>query len=124
MEIAFKKVSKEGLDFSLKHDTISFFGKLYQKSPMIVLLKGKIEGELEHRCDRCAEDIRLRVDEKIEMLISDGIYKTTEVDGFVNENNLAVVEIFDGLINFDEILQSEIELYKSDYHYCITCKSQ
>ncbi|MDR2341485.1 MAG: DUF177 domain-containing protein [Campylobacteraceae bacterium] len=124
MEIAFKKVSKEGLDFSLKYDTISFFGKVYQKFQTIVLLKGKIEGELEHRCDRCAEDIRLRIDEKIEMLISDGIYKMTEIDGFANEDNLAIIEIYDGLINFDEILQSEIELYKSDYHYCITCKSQ
>ncbi|MDR3177630.1 MAG: DUF177 domain-containing protein [Campylobacteraceae bacterium] len=124
MVIAFKKVNKDGLDFSLKRDTISFFGKVYQKSPTIALLEAKLEGELEHKCDRCAEDIRLRVDEKVEMLISDGIYKTTEIDEFAREDVLAVVEIYDGLIDFNEILQSEIELYKSDYHYCATCKSQ
>jgi uncharacterized metal-binding protein YceD (DUF177 family) len=124
LEIGFKKVSKEGLDFSLTCDKINFFGKVYQKSPTIILLKAKLEGELEHKCDRCAEDISLTVNEQIEMLISDGIYKATKVDELTDQDTLAVVEIYDGLINFDEILQSEIELYKSDYHYCTTCKSQ
>ncbi|MDR1284666.1 MAG: hypothetical protein LBJ88_00525 [Campylobacteraceae bacterium] len=124
MEIAFKKVTKEGLDFSLTCDKINFFGKVYQKSPTLVLLKAKIDGELEHRCDRCAEDICLIIGEQIEMLISDGTYKTTKTDKCVTQDALAVIEIYDGLINFNEILQSEIESYKSDYHYCVTCKSQ
>jgi uncharacterized metal-binding protein YceD (DUF177 family) len=124
LEIAFKKVNKEGFDFSLTCGKINFFGKVYQKSPILVLLKAKLEGELEHKCDRCAEDICLIVDEQIEMLISDGAYKTTKTDKFIIQDTLAVIEVYDGLINFNEILQSEIELYKSDYHYCTTCESQ
>ncbi|MDR0408318.1 MAG: DNA-binding protein [Campylobacteraceae bacterium] len=124
MEIAFKKVSKEGLDFSLARNKINFFGKIYQKSPTLALLEGKLEGELEHRCDRCAEDICLIVDEQVEMLISDGVYKTTKIDKQISQDTLAIVEIYDGLINFDGILQSEIESYKSDYHYCAICESQ
>lgn len=120
----FKKVSKEGVDFSLKYDKINFFGKVYQKSTTIVFLEAKIEGELEHKCDRCAESICLKVDEKIEMLISDGIYKTAEINKTVNQNDLAIMEVYNGFINFDEILQSEIESYKSDYHYCTICESQ
>jgi uncharacterized metal-binding protein YceD (DUF177 family) len=122
LEIAFKKTTKEGFDFSISSNKINFFGKIYQKSPTIVLLKAKLQGELEYKCDRCAKDIYLNVDENIEMLISDGIYKVA--DEFINRDDLAVVEVYNGFINFDEILQSEIELYKSDYHYCDTCKSQ
>jgi uncharacterized metal-binding protein YceD (DUF177 family) len=116
LEIAFKKIAKEGSDFALKQEKIDFFGRVSLLSQTMVSLKAKIEGEIEHNCDRCGEDIVLKLDESVEIIISDGIYKgETDV--------LDVVEIHDGLISFDDILQSEVEAYKSDYHYCDRCNN-
>ncbi|MFV0481708.1 MAG: DNA-binding protein [Campylobacteraceae bacterium] len=114
MQIAFKKVVKEGLDFSLHVKETKFFGKVYPKRDSLVLCQGDIKGEVSHICDRCGKDMVLDVNEKVEILISDGIYEgdTDEFD---------VVEFYDGLIDFDELLNSEIEAIKSDYHYCENC---
>jgi uncharacterized metal-binding protein YceD (DUF177 family) len=117
LELAFRKVAKEGSDFSFKNENVRFFGKVFLKSSNKVFLKAKLEGEIEHICDRCAEDITLQINEPIEIIISDGIYKGETGD-------LDVVETEGGVVNFDEILESEIESYKSDYHYCDKCKSQ
>lgn len=117
MELAFRKVAKEGSDFSLKSENVHFFGKVFLKSSNKVFLKAKLEGEAEHICDRCGEDIALKINEPVELIISDGIYQ-----GELSE--LDVVETEGGVVNFDEILESEIQSYKSDYHYCDKCKSQ
>ena len=50
-------------------------------------------------------------------IISNGIYKGKE------ENLEDVVEFFDGFVNLEEVLTSEIEAFKSDYFYCDKCKN-
>jgi len=67
-------------------------------------------------CDICAEEFKLTVDEDIEFFISDGLY---EDDGSIE---LDVVESFDANADIDELLHSEIELIKNDYHSCDNCK--
>ena len=83
----------------------------------LILLKGNLVGLLEKPCDICAEEFRLPVNEKVEFFISDGIY---EDDGGVD---LDVVESLDGVADVEELLNSEIELIKSDYHSCEICKN-
>ena len=58
------------------------------------------------------------VNEEIEFFISDGIYEDE------NSIELDVVESFDGIADIDELLNSEIELIKSDYHSCKECESE
>ncbi|MEO1938885.1 MAG: hypothetical protein ABGW85_09675 [Sulfurimonas sp.] len=57
------------------------------------------------------------MDEEVEFFISDGIY---EDDSSIE---LDVVESFDGIADVEELLNSEIELIKSDYQSCDNCKS-
>jgi uncharacterized metal-binding protein YceD (DUF177 family) len=115
LEIAFRKIAKEALDFELAKEGVKLFGKVFRKSSDLVLLKADLVGEISHICDRCGEDLRLKINEPLEILLSDGVY-----NGEIDE--LDVVEFYDGYIYFDEILQSEIESIKSDYHYCSKCK--
>lgn len=116
MEIAFKKIAKEALSFELLSENIKLSGKVFRKSSDLVLLKADLVGQMDHTCDRCGEELSLEINEPLEILLSDGIYKG-EID------NLDVVEFYDGVINFNEILQSEIESIKSGYHYCGKCKN-
>lgn len=114
MKIVFRKVPQAGIDFETSFENIRFYGKLEKKSKNLVHCSGKLEGTFASLCDRCGDDLSLRVDEKIDLLASDGLYKSDEI--------LAeVIEFFDETIDLDTILQSEVETLKSDYHYCATC---
>jgi hypothetical protein len=55
------------------------------------------------------------LDEKLELTLSDGIYDE-------DDNLLDVIEFFEGYIDIDEIIESEVASIKSDFHYCKDCK--
>ena len=91
------------MPFALNLDGLNFNGELKRVNQNLVSCKGKIVGEMAHNCDRCGEDINLKLDEE--------------------ENLDDVVEFFDGFLNLEEVLTSEIEAFKSDYFYCDKCKN-
>ena len=115
MKVILRRVTKTPLDFELKSDEITFKGYLEYHSGKLILLKATISGLLSKPCDICAEDFMLPLDEEVEFFISDGLYNND------NSLELDVIESFDGNADLDEILNSEIELIKSDYHSCPNC---
>ena len=116
MQIALRKVTKTPLDFEIKSNEITFKGYLEYHSGKLILLKADLTGSLEKPCDICAEEFKMSVDEKIEFFLSDGIYEDD------NSIELDVVESLNDTVDIEELLNSEIELIKSDYHYCDNCK--
>lgn len=116
MKILLRKVTHTPLDFEVKSDDVTFKGYLEYHGSKLILLKANINGKLHKPCDMCAEDMQISVDEDVEFFISDGIYKDQD------DIELDVVESFDGHADIDELLKSEIELIKSDYHFCDNCK--
>ncbi|WP_297936565.1 YceD family protein [uncultured Campylobacter sp.] len=117
MKISFAKITNNQMPFELNSDGLNFNGELKRINQNLVSCKGNIVGEIAHNCDRCGEDINLKLDEDVNLILSDGIYKDKE------ENLDDVVEFFDGFINLEEVLTSEIEAFKSDYFYCDKCKN-
>jgi uncharacterized metal-binding protein YceD (DUF177 family) len=118
MKILLRKVGKIPLEFEVKSDEITFKGFLQYDADKLILLKAKLSGKVEANCDVCAEEFMLEVDEDIEFFISDGVYEKSE-DTF-----LEVVEVYDSSVDLEELMKSEIELLKSDYHICQTCQSK
>ena len=118
MKVTLRKVTKTPLDFEVKSDEITFKGYLEYHGGKLILLKATLNGLLKKACDVCAEEFKMPVDEEVEFFISDGIYE--------DENNieLDVVESFDGIADIEELLNSEIELIKSDYYSCENCKNE
>ncbi|MDH4945236.1 hypothetical protein [Sulfurimonas sp. C5] len=116
MKILLRKVTNTPLDFEIKSGDMTFKGYLEYHSPKLILLKANLNGKLDKPCDICAEDMKISVDEDIEFFISDGIYESND------DIELDVVESFDGHADLDELLHSEIELIKSDYHACDNCQ--
>ena len=117
MKIAFAKIANNLIPFEIQKENLNFSGNLKRVNSNIVECKLAIKGDLIHSCDRCGEDITLDLNENLDLLISDGIYKDSE------ENLENVIEFFDGHIDLEEIFISEIEAFKSDYFYCEKCKN-
>jgi len=117
MKITLRKIGKTPLDFEVKSDEITFKGYLEYHYGKLILLKASLNGSVGTQCDICGSEFKLPVDENVEFFISDGIY-----DGDDN-NDLDVVESFDSTVDLDELLVSEVELIKSDYHSCQACKT-
>ena len=118
MKVTLRKVTHTPLDFEVKSNEVTFKGYLEYDSGKLILLNADLTGSLEKSCDVCAEEFKMPLDEKIKFFISDGIY---EDDADID---LDVVESLNGIADIDELLNSEIELIKSDYHSCETCKNK
>jgi len=116
LKVTLRKITKTPLDFEVKSDEITFKGYLEYHTGKLILLKANLSGFLTKNCDICAEEFKLPVDENVEFFISEGIYEDS------NEIELDVVEILNDTVDIGELLSSEIELIKSDYHSCENCK--
>ena len=118
MNVSLRKVTKTPLDFEIKSNAINFKGYLEYHSGKLILLKAELTGFVEKSCDVCAEEFKLSLEEKIEFFLSDGIYEDN------NNMDLDVVESLNGIVNIEELLESEIELIRCDYHTCASCVNE
>ncbi|MDQ1268031.1 MAG: hypothetical protein QG560_674 [Campylobacterota bacterium] len=116
MKVSLKKVTKTPLDFEVKSKEITFKGYLQYDADKLILLKAELRGKIDADCDICADEFKLDVDEEVEFFISDGIYEKSE------DSLLDVVEALDSVADLEELMNSEIELIKSDYISCPNCK--
>jgi hypothetical protein len=58
------------------------------------------------------------VQNEVQFLVSDGIYSSDQ-----NDEESVIIEVEDHILDFDEILHSELESLKSEYHVCDACKN-
>ena len=118
MIISFSKIANKDISFELVgNDNLVFIGFLKRKDPFLVKCQGKIKASINYICDRCGEVFMLPIDQDVELNLSDGIYKDSE-------NKLSdTMEFFAGNIDLKEVLESELEAFKSDYFYCEKCKN-
>ncbi len=116
MNIPFRRITQTPTEFNTSAEGVTLKGEVVFKERNLALLQAQLSGEITLTCDICAEDFATMLNEKIELLVSDGVYK-----GF-NET-YDVIEIEEKL-DFDELIHSEIELIRNDYHSCDNCKNQ
>ena len=115
MKIILRKVTKTPLDFEIKSNEITLKGYLQYHAGKLILLEANLKGLSDTECSKCGEEFKLPLDEELKFFISDGIYEDD------NSIDLDVVESFETSLDLDELLLSEIELIKSDYHSCENC---
>ena len=116
MNIPFRRITKTPTEFNTSAEGVTLKGDVVFKERNLALLQAELSGEIMLTCDICAEDFATMLNEKIELLVSDGVYK-----GF-NET-YDVIEIQE-ILDLDELIHSEIELIRNDYHSCENCKNQ
>ncbi|MCK9161718.1 MAG: hypothetical protein GX118_07025 [Arcobacter butzleri] len=116
MKIEFKKVPFDSKNFQINDiNLVKIEGTFCKITQELVKITTNISGSLDTLCSRCGKDMLVDLDENIEFLVSDGIYKGDNLE------ELDVIESFDNSVDFDEILKSELESIRSDYHICDEC---
>ena len=114
MKIEFKKIPQEKKEFNTSLDSVKIEGTFCRISSSLVKIEASLIGNIEIDCSRCGALDTLVVNEELKLLLSDGIYKG-------DDEEFLVIEIENSLIDFDEIIQSELNSIRSDYHICKNC---
>ncbi|AXX94112.1 MULTISPECIES: hypothetical protein [Arcobacter] len=114
MKIEFKKVPQIRKELLTEFNSVKIEGTFCRISPSLVKIDAVLKGNTEINCCRCGITEVIEVDEELRLLLSDGIYKG-------NEEEYLVIEVEDSLIDFDEIIESELNSIKSDYYICEEC---
>ncbi len=113
MKIEFRKVPYQESPFSVIHKEILFEGTFKRDTSRLVRVSSNLSGQIDLQCDRCGEEFTSSIHEILVFKVSDGNFSGEDMD---------VIECENSIIDFDEIAQSEIEVIRSDYHYCDKCK--
>lgn len=115
MRIEARKVRNCVRTFLLTKDNLTLSGEVSFKRRVqdidLFLLKAKLSGDIEVTCDKSGEKFVKKIDEDLVLYIADGIW-----DMQSQNESIDVVEFFDGFIDLDYILQSEIDSIQLDYH--------
>ncbi|OQX74063.1 MAG: hypothetical protein B6D59_03655 [Campylobacteraceae bacterium 4484_4] len=115
MKILFRKISATPSSVSIKNGEITAEGLFKALNHHLVSVEWRIEGDMEVICDRCGEAFDLHVNEPVSLRVSDGCSE---------EEALDIIESHDGSVDFDALLESEVEAIRSGYHYCASCKEK
>lgn len=114
MKIAFEKLHANfEFNESLQNEEVSvvFSGVISHKSAQLFTLKATLKGSVKHQCDRCCEDLSVEFSQELELLVSNGASEEADY------------EFFDSCVDLASIIQSETQLFNSDYFYCQNCKN-
>jgi hypothetical protein len=114
MKIEFRKVLFPKKEFKLCYNSVYFEGNFCRISSGLVEINATLFGKIGLNCDRCYNKIDFILDENINFLVSDGIYS--------KEDDKVIIELEYGLIDFEYLIQSEIESIKSEYRICKNCE--
>ncbi len=113
MIIVFDKIGSTAKPIELSSEGVTLEGTLQKSGYHQVTLDAQLSGSIEMSCDRCGDTYDYKVDNKLRLKLSDLISE--------DKDDLDIIEFLDGKIDILYILQSEINTFKSTYHYCDKC---
>ena len=116
MKVEFKRAPQTPKELEVVLNSVKIEGTFCKISQSLVKIDAMLIGNTDIDCCRCGKTDNIEVNEKLDFLLSDRIIKNDESEDLV-------IEIENGLIDFDEIIQSELEAIKSDYHICEQCSN-
>lgn len=117
MKIEFRKVPQQPKDFLCELNSVKFLGTFCKISSKLVNIKSKFEGFVEVNCCKCGVSFDIPFNEEVNFLLSDGVYSSSDE----RDLDKIIIEVDNNFIDFEEILQSELESLRSDYHICDNC---
>lgn len=112
MKIDFRKIAAQPKAFSIQVGDLVFKGEVKRVERRLFRIDAILDGKLALICDRTGEEYIQAIKEDLVLYISNGIWdiQSQKID------DLDVIEFFDGFIDFEYILQSEIDLIRMQYH--------
>ena len=117
MKIELRKIPFNKKEFETSCNDILLKGIFYKENPNLAKIEATLSGEIKVDCNICATPFIREINEKLKLIVTDKIY-----NGFDEEYD--VIEIFSNIIDFDDIITSEIESIKLDFeNICNKCKN-
>ena len=116
MKIALKKIPFNKSDFETKLDNLILKGTFFKEDNNSAKIDATLKGEIEVECIKCLSPFKREINEELKLIITDRIY-----NGFDEEYD--IIEIDSNIIDFDDIITSEIESIKLEYNICEKCKN-
>ncbi len=113
MEISFFKIKQNPLDINYSKDNSSIKGTLERVNRDSVKLNSTFDASVKVVCNRCGKEYIVNSSEPLELVLSDGRYNS--------EKEIDVVEFFDGKIDFNYLIESEIASIQEGYNLCDSC---
>lgn len=117
MKIEFRKIPLTDSEISLNSDSVEFSGIFSKISSRLAKVDAKFSGNCDVECCKCGKSFNIELDEKLNLLLSDGIYESNNDE----DDEKIIIEVEDHIVDFEEILQSEIESLRSEYYICDDC---
>ena len=114
MKIEFRKAPQTSKELEIDYNSVKIEGTFCKISQSLVKVDAVLKGSTDIDCCRCGITEVIEVDEELHLLLSDGVYNK-------DESEYLVIEVENGLIDFNEIIESELNSIKSDYHICNNC---
>jgi hypothetical protein len=118
VKIEFRKLPMESTEFEILSNSVKFLGTFSKITSNLAKIDTTLLGNCSVDCCKCGDTLNIKLDEKVNFLVSDGIYTKDSRD----DEERIVIEIENHIVDFDEILHSEIESLHSEYYFCNTCK--
>lgn len=116
MKVEFRKVPFEPKEFSFSLDSVIFEGQFGRISPTLAKFDANISGKFLTSCYKCGKDTDVYIDERADFIVSDGIYSD-------DKHEETVIEVDNNIIDFEQIVASELTSIGNDYHMCENCDS-
>jgi len=113
MEISFLKIKQTPVNINYKKDKNSIIGTLKRVNRDSVKLDSILKAELNFICNRCGKEWSKEIEYPLELILSDGRYNS--------KDEIDVIEFFNGVIDFDYIINSEIISIEDGYNFCEDC---
>jgi hypothetical protein len=114
MKIEFRKAPQTPKELEVEYNSVKIEGTFCKISQSLVKVDAVLLGNTDIDCCRCGITEVIEVNEELHLLLSDGVYNK-------DESEYLVIEVENNLIDFDEIIESELNSIKSDYHMCKDC---
>jgi len=117
VKIEFRKIPLEKSEFEISSNSVKFLGTFSKISSKLAKINSKTIGNCEVDCCKCGISFEIAINNEIQFLVSDGIYSSD------NDEEFVIIEVEEHILDFNEVLHSEIESLKSEYHVCDACKN-
>jgi len=118
VKIEFRKIPLQECEFEIDLNSVKFLGTFSKISSKLAKINSKIFGTTDVDCCKCGITFNVPLDLEVKFLLSDGIYSSQNDD-----EEYVIIEVEEHLLDFNEILHSELESLKSEYHVCDACKN-
>ena len=118
MKIEFSKLPRNKNNFEINSDSVKFLGNFCRISGTIARIDSQIVGNYNVECCKCGNSITKNIDENIIYTLSDIPLSSKD-----ERENEIIIEVNNHIVDFDEILNGELESIKSDYYICNDCNT-